>query len=103
MTIILILSAIWLLTAPFVLAMSTGAVVSSIVAALVAGVLVPVRTAGPQRAYGALVLGLVLGVVSLAFGAPAVWSGLAAGVLLFLGGAASASIRRTRTPVPRAA
>ena len=103
MTLILVLSAIWLLVAPFVLAMSTAAWVSSTLAGLLAGVLALVRTAGPQRAYGVLVLGLLIGVASLAFGAPAVWSGLVVGVVLFLAGAGSASYRRTHPPAPRAA
>jgi hypothetical protein len=86
MTTIMILAAIWLVIAPFVLTVSTAALWTSIIAAVVVAGLALLGTWGKARFWGVAAVGVYLVVSAFFFGGAALWSGLIAGIVLAIVG-----------------
>jgi hypothetical protein len=82
MTIIMIIAAIWLVVAPFVLTVSSAALWTSIIAAVLVAGLALFGAWGSQRFYGVAAVGAYLVISAFFFGGAALWSGLVAGAVL---------------------
>lgn len=104
LTVIIVVTAVWLLLAPAVLSMSMAAVWTSLIAGDAALVLRLVRGGGERSGHLISVIGVYLAVAGFVLGGAAAWSCVVAGGVLAVAGTRVVNeARHGRTPSTHAA
>lgn len=86
LSVIMLITAIWLVIAPAVLGFSSGPLVGSVLSGVITALVVLMRRWGEDRFFWVALGGLYNVVVGFVYGGPARWSAVISGVALAVAG-----------------